>query len=96
MNKITIAACAAAAIVLTGCSDGPVSVTGKACMGTNNDTLVEGLGDQCKAGDTIATKHPAYFCDFHYSVAYNDFNSAICIYRGSIAEERIKPVAKKE
>lgn len=96
MNKIIIAACAAAAIVLTGCAEGPVSVTGKACMGTNNDTLVEGLGDQCKAGDTIATKHPAYFCDFHYAVAYNDFNSAICIYRGSIAEERIKPVAKKE
>lgn len=94
MKKIIIAACAAASIALTGCSEGPVSITGKACMGTNNDSLVEGLGSQCKAGDTIATKYPAYFCDFHYAVAYNDYNSAICIYRGKVAEERIKPSAK--
>lgn len=96
MNKMLIAAGAAAALLLSGCSDSGVSITGKACMGTNNDTLIEGLGGQCKAGDTIATKHPAYFCDFHYPVAYNDYNSAICVYRGSVAEERIKPVEKKQ
>lgn len=96
MNKMLIAAGAATALLLSGCSDSGVSITGKACMGTNNDTLIEGLGDQCKAGDTIATKHPAYFCDFHYAVAYNDYNSAICVYRGSVAEERIKPVEKKQ
>ena len=96
MKKLLIALGLGATFILSGCSDDGVSITGKACLGTNNDTLIEGLGNQCKAGDTIATKHPAYFCDFHYSVAYNDYNSAICIYRGSLAEERIKPAPKKE
>ena len=96
MKKFLIALSATTAILLSGCSDGGVDITGKACMGTNNDTLIEGLGDQCKAGDTIGTKNAGYFCDFHYAVAFNDHNSAICIYRGSIAEERIKPSEKKQ
>ena len=57
--------------------------TGKACLGANNDSLVEGMQDKCKAGDTVATKHPAYFCDFNYAVAYNSYNSAICVYSGA-------------
>lgn len=36
-----------------------VSLTGNACLGQNNDSLVEFIGQHCKAGDTIATKHPA-------------------------------------
>ncbi|MFM4862783.1 hypothetical protein [Aeromonas media] len=62
--------------------------TGKACLGANNDSLVEGMQDKCKAGDTVATKHPAYFCDFHYAVAYNSYNSAICVYSGALKPER--------
>ena len=42
----------------------------------------------------MATKHPAYFCDFTYSVAYNDFNSAMCVYNGKQREERISAPAK--
>lgn len=62
--------------------------TGKACLGANNDSLVEGMQDKCKAGDTVATKHPAYFCDFNYAVAYNSYNSAICVYSGALKPER--------
>lgn len=65
-------------------------------MGINNDTLVEALGDQCKKGDIIGTKNPAYFCDFNHTVVFNNNNSAICVYRGSVAEERIKPTEKKQ
>lgn len=79
-----------AVITLTGCSDGKTSLSGKACLGTNNSTLVEGLEDQCKAGDIIATKHPAYFCDYNYAVAYNSYNSATCVYNGKLREERVK------
>lgn len=96
MNKLFVISGAIATLLLSGCSDSAVSITGKACMGPDNDTLIEGLGGQCKAGDTIATKHPAYFCDFHYAIAYNDYNSAICVYRGSVAEERIKPQPKNK
>ncbi len=71
---------------LTACSDG---TSGKACLGKNNDSLVEGMQDQCKAGDAVATKHPAYFCDFNYAIAYNDYNSAMCIYNGEQKAERI-------
>ena len=67
---------------------GATSVSGKACLGANNDSLVEGMQKDCKAGDAVATKHPAYFCDFNYAIAYNDYNSAICIYTGSLKEER--------
>ncbi|MCL1066094.1 hypothetical protein L2735_04640 [Shewanella olleyana] len=72
---------------LTACSDGQ---TGKACLGEDNYTLVEGLGDQCKAGDAIATKYPSYFCDFNYAVAYSDYNAAMCIYSGKKKVERIE------
>jgi len=62
-----------------------------ACLGQSNDALVEHMTDQCTAGDAVATKFPAYFCDFQHAVSYNTFNSAICIYRGKQAEERTKP-----
>ena len=74
--------------MLTACDSKP---TGKACLGKSNDSLVEGMQEQCKAGDAIATKHPAYFCDFNYAIAYNDYNSAYCIYVGSQKEERVVP-----
>lgn len=63
--------------------------TGNACLGQNNDSLVEYIGNHCQAGDTIATKHPAYFCDFDHAVAFNTFNSAMCIYTGKQARERV-------
>lgn len=72
-------------LILSGCDNSPSS---QACLGKNNDSLVEGMKDQCKAGDIVATKHSAYFCDFEYSVAYNKYNSAICVYTGSQADER--------
>ncbi len=72
-------------VALTACGD---NQTGKACLGPDNDTLVEGISDKCKAGDAIATKNPAYFCDFNYAVAYNDYNSAFCIYSGAKKAER--------
>lgn len=80
--------------VLAGCDQHDNKLTGMACLGTNNDTLVEGLGKQCQAGDTVSTKHPAYFCDFTYAVAYNDFNSAYCVYNGNQREERIEGTTK--
>jgi hypothetical protein len=43
---------------------------------------------QCKAGDIIGTKNPAYFCDFSHAVAFNSYNSAFCVYSGRQAEER--------
>ncbi|WP_394496834.1 hypothetical protein [Shewanella sp. ENK2] len=76
-----------ALLSLTACSDGQ---TGQACLGENNSSLVEGLDGQCKAGDAIATKYPSYFCDFNYAVAYNDYNSAMCIYSGKEKDERTK------
>jgi hypothetical protein len=66
-----------------------VRPTGNACLGQNNDSLVEYIGNHCQAGDTIATKHPAYFCDFNHTVAFNTFNSAMCIYTGKQAGERV-------
>ncbi|WP_187806564.1 hypothetical protein [Aquipseudomonas alcaligenes] len=75
---------------VAGCNEHSHSLTGKACLGTNNDTLVESLGDQCQAGDMIGTKHPAYFCDFSYAVAFNQYNSAFCVFSGAQAEERIQ------
>lgn len=80
----------AACLCLNGCGETKATVTGKACLGTDNDSLVEGMQDACKAGDTVATKHPAYFCDFNYAVTYNSYNSAICIYTGKLKEERIQ------
>ena len=50
--------------------------------------MVEGMQDKCKAGGIVATKHPAYFCDFNYAVAYNSYNSAICVYSGALKPER--------
>jgi len=73
-------------LFLTGCNAD--KTTGKACLGANNDSLIEGMQEQCKAGDAIATKNPAYFCDFNYTVAYNDYNSAFCIYYGKQKTER--------
>lgn len=70
---------------LAACGD---QTTGQACLGPDNDSLVEGMQSECKAGDAVATKHPAYFCDFNYAVAYNDYNSAMCIYSGGQKPER--------
>lgn len=75
---------------LNGCGDSKSTITGKACMGANNDSLVENMQQECKAGDAVATKFPAYFCDFNYSITYNSYNSAICIYTGKLKEERTK------
>lgn len=47
-------------------------------------------GQACLGAD----KYPAYFCDFHYAVAFNTSNSAICIYRGDVAQERVKAPPK--
>ena len=74
--------------VATGCSQR--APEGQACLGDNADSLVEGLGDRCKAGDIIGTKNPAYFCDFNYAVAYNDYNSAFCVYNGKKRDTRAK------
>lgn len=60
-------------------------------MGTNNDTIIEALGNQYKEGDVISTRNPAFYCDFNYSIVYNPNNTAICVYRGKISEGRIKP-----
>lgn len=73
-----------------GCNQHDTALTGKACLGANSDTLVESIKNQCQAGDIVGTKHPAYFCDFTYSVAYNDFNSAFCVYNGKVREERVQ------
>lgn len=89
MNKTILPmAVIALAFNLGGCNDHNSTPTGKACLGTNNDTLVESLGDKCHAGDAISTKHPAYFCDFTYAVTFNNYNSAFCIFSGAQAGER--------
>lgn len=76
-------------LVLIGCGDKKANLTGKACFGKNNSSLIESLDNQCSEGDIIGTKHPAYFCDFSYSIAYNQFNSAVCVYTGKMASERL-------
>lgn len=76
------------AAATSGCTQ--QAPTGKACLGDHAQSLVEVLGDRCKAGDIIATKNPAYFCNFNYSVAYNDYNSAFCVYIGTKRETRGK------
>lgn len=89
MQRILIvAAVATATALLAGCSED--KTTGYACLGADNDSLVENIQEHCKAGDAIATKHPAYFCDFNYAVTYNGFNSALCIYTGQQATERVQ------
>ncbi|BEU02625.1 hypothetical protein OAG1_14250 [Agarivorans sp. OAG1] len=74
-------------LAISGCNS-QATPTGQACMGARGGSLVEGLDGQCKAGDAIATKEPAYYCDFNYAVAYNDYNSAMCIYSGKRKSER--------
>jgi len=66
------------------------TTTGYACLGADNHSLVEGMQETCKKGDAIATKYPAYFCDFNYAIAYNAYNSAMCIYSGKQKPERAK------
>ena len=89
MQRILIvAAVATATALLAGCNED--KTTGYACLGADNDSLVETIEEHCKAGDAIATKHPAYFCDFNYAVTYNGFNSALCIYTGQQATERVQ------
>ncbi|MEF1339270.1 hypothetical protein REH81_21265 [Vibrio rotiferianus] len=96
MNKLkAVVAILSLSFALTGCNAQGGKATGVACMGSDNDSLVERLDNQCKAGDSIATKHPAYFCDFDYAVAYNDYNTAFCIYTGKQAEERTTLTAAK-
>ena len=85
---LIVAAVATATALLAGCSED--KATGYACLGADNDSLVETIEEHCKAGDAIATKHPAYFCDFNYAVTYNGFNSALCIYTGQQATERVQ------
>ena len=60
--------------ILSGCKEEGITPTGEACMGTDNDSLVEGLEGKCQKGDIIATKHPAYFCDFKSEIALNNYN----------------------
>lgn len=72
-------------IILAACGG---KTTGQACLGEDNDSLVESIQSECKAGDAVATKNPAHFCDFNYAVAYNDYNSAFCIYSGKQKPER--------
>lgn len=93
-KKKRILSFALASALLLLCAVAQVSVTGQACLGADHNTLIEELSNVCKAGDTIATKYPAYFCDFHYAVAFNTSNSAICIYRGDVAQERVKAPPK--
>ncbi|MFM4941639.1 hypothetical protein ACEUC3_00105 [Aeromonas bivalvium] len=81
---------AMAGLALCALLSGGDKTTGQACLGANNDTLVEDLQDQCKAGDAIATKHPAYFCDVNDAIADNDYHSAFCIYAGPLKAERVK------
>ena len=90
MKKILLLCALLSCVTITGCSDGKTSLSGKACLGVNNDTLIEGLNGQCKAGDIVATKHPTYFCDYNYAVAYNLYNSATCVYNEKLRQERIK------
>jgi len=73
-------------LTIAGCNAD--STTGVACLGKNGNSLVESMQNICKKGDAIATKNPVYFCDFNYSIAYNDYNSAMCIYTGSRKKER--------
>ncbi len=75
-------------MLLGGCYE--QAPTGQACLGADNDSLVEGLGSICKKGDIVATKNPAHFCDFNYSVAFNGYNSAFCVYVGEQREPRTK------
>lgn len=82
--------CLCSILLVSACTDD--KQTGEACLGLNNDTLVENIQNECKQGDTIATKFPAYFCDFNYSVAYNDYNTAFCVYSGSMKKERMSSV----
>ncbi|MFG0833218.1 hypothetical protein ACF8OI_06660 [Aeromonas bivalvium] len=84
-NLVKAMAGMALCALLSGC--GGDKITGQACLGANHDTLVEGLQDQCKAGDAIATKHPAYFCDVNDAI---DYHSAFCIYAGALKAERVK------
>ncbi len=92
--KLHTTAILIASVILAGCDAHDTKLSGKACLGANNDTLIENLADSCKAGDTVGTKHAAYFCDFTYSVAFNDFNSAMCVYNGKQREERLAEPAK--
>lgn len=79
------------ALALSGCSESPSDLSGLTRVGTNNDTIIEALGNQCKEGDVIGTKTPTFYCDFNYSIVYNANNTAIYIYRGKIRDARIKP-----
>ncbi len=90
MQKKMLTVLICATVFLSGCKEEGITPTGKACMGTDNDSLIEGLKGKCQKGDTIPTKNPAYFCDFKSQIAFNNYNSAICIYTGMQAEERIK------
>ena len=95
MQKVILSFVLASALALPLASQAESwSLKGHACLGPDHNTLVEELGGACKQGDTIATKYPAYFCDFNYTVAFNTSNSAICVYRGDVAEERVKELPK--
>lgn len=76
-----------AAFLLSGCEDR--RTTGKVCMGEDNLTLVESMGNTCAAGDAIATRFPAHYCDFNYAVTHDIYNSAFCIYSGKRKESRM-------
>lgn len=50
-------------------------------VGDKGDALIESLSwdilQKIKKGDIVWTKQPELFLDFSYSVAYNDYNSAV-------------------
>ncbi|MFO5453015.1 hypothetical protein ACLBO7_31195, partial [Klebsiella pneumoniae] len=52
-KMLTVLTCAP--VFLSGCKEEGITPTGKACMGTDNDSLIEGLKGKCQKGDTIAT-----------------------------------------
>jgi len=67
---------------LTACTD---STTGQTCLGKDQNSFVEKIAAQCKAGDAIATQDPVKYCDFSYSVSA--VNTAVmCIYSGEKIE----------
>ena len=73
MQKKMLTVLICATVFLSGCKEEGITPTGKACMGTDNDSLIEGLKGKCQKGDTIATKNPAYFCDFKSQIAFNNY-----------------------
>ena len=62
-KMLTVLICAT--VFLSGCKERRYNPTGKTCMGTDNDSLIEGLkGEVPERRYYSDKKNPAYFCDF--------------------------------